>query len=72
MDSFAKTVGMHLRKVDFESHVGEWVTPLTTNYRGIQVYELPPNGQVIFISLISFIFSLFSFFLKKNNNFFNF
>ena len=32
---------------DFRSHRAEWVTPVSTSYRGYDVWELPPNGQGI-------------------------
>ncbi len=34
-----------LEAVDFADHRSDWVDPLTTNYRGYDVYELPPNTQ---------------------------
>ncbi|GAB4555299.1 MAG: gamma-glutamyltransferase family protein [Anaerolineae bacterium] len=30
---------------DLKNHCSTWETPISTSYRGIQVYEIPPNGQ---------------------------
>ncbi|HEY4123881.1 MAG TPA: gamma-glutamyltransferase [Rhizomicrobium sp.] len=45
MDAYFKRIGGDLRYEDFAKHHGEWVEPLSVNYRGYDVYELPPNGQ---------------------------
>jgi len=45
IDAYFKRIGGDLRYEDFAAHHGEWVEPLTVNYRGYDVYELPPNGQ---------------------------
>jgi gamma-glutamyltranspeptidase/glutathione hydrolase len=36
-----------LTSSDLAGYDAEWVTPLSTSYRGWTVYELPPNGQGI-------------------------
>jgi gamma-glutamyltranspeptidase/glutathione hydrolase len=45
IDRYFKRVGGDLRYEDLAAHHGDWVEPLGVNYRGYQVYELPPNGQ---------------------------
>ena len=37
--------GSVLTAADFASHRGEVQTPISTNYRGLDLVELPPNGQ---------------------------
>src|SRR6266550_1358476 len=47
IDKFMLENGGFLRKADFEKHTSTWVDPVSTNYRGYDVLELPPNGQGI-------------------------
>jgi len=47
IDEFMRKNGGYLRKKDFEQHTSTWVEPVSVNYRGYDVYELPPNGQGI-------------------------
>jgi len=47
IDAFMRANGGFLRKADFEKHTSTWVEPVSTNYRGYDVFELPPNGQGI-------------------------
>src|SRR5438270_10951921 len=36
-----------LRMEDMQQHHSDWVEPISTNYRGYDVYEFPPNSQGI-------------------------
>jgi len=47
IDAFMRANGGFLRKADFEKHTSTWVEPVSVNYRGYDVFELPPNGQGI-------------------------
>ena len=44
---YIKAQGGFLSAADLAAHKGEWVEPVSTNYRGYDVWELPPNGQGI-------------------------
>ncbi len=39
--------GGYLSYEDLASHKSEWVEPVSVNYRGYDIWELPPNGQGI-------------------------
>lgn len=44
---YMKEQGGFLSYDDLASHKSEWVEPVSTSYRGYDVWELPPNGQGI-------------------------
>lgn len=49
-DDMARTLaakGSFLTADDFSAHRGDEVTPISTNYRGLDLVEIPPNGQGI-------------------------
>ena len=45
IDAFMKKHQGFLSYKDLASHTSNWVEPVSTNYRGYDVWELPPNGQ---------------------------
>jgi len=44
---FSQKVGGKFTIKDFADHQANWVDPVSTSYRGYDVWELPPNGQGI-------------------------
>lgn len=49
IDSFSRKEGGYIRKEDLASYRAEWVEPVTTNYKGYDVWEIPPNGHGIVV-----------------------
>jgi gamma-glutamyltranspeptidase / glutathione hydrolase len=47
MVEFANKTGGYLSLDDFATHQPQWVAPISTNYRGVTVWEIPPNTQGI-------------------------
>ncbi|MDB2544104.1 gamma-glutamyltransferase [Woeseiaceae bacterium] len=47
IDAFMIKNNAFLRYEDLANHSSEWVKPVSTNYRGYEVFELPPNTQGI-------------------------
>jgi gamma-glutamyltranspeptidase / glutathione hydrolase len=47
IDGYFRANGGFLRFADMAAHRGEWVEPVSVNYRGVDIWELPPNGQGI-------------------------
>lgn len=47
IDKYMKENSGFLSYEDLAAHKSEWVDPVSTNYRGYDVWELPPNGQGI-------------------------
>lgn len=47
IDAFSRKYGGFIRAEDLANFYSEWVDPISTEYRGLEVWEIPPNGQGI-------------------------
>ena len=45
IDQFSRDTGGYLRAADLASYQAEWVQPISVNYKGYDIWEIPPNGQ---------------------------
>jgi len=45
IETYMRANGGYLTAADLAAHHSEWVEPASTNYRGYDVWELPPNTQ---------------------------
>jgi gamma-glutamyltranspeptidase / glutathione hydrolase len=45
IETYMRANGGYLTAADLAAHKSEWVDPVSTNYRGYDVWELPPNTQ---------------------------
>ena len=43
----SRELGGHLALADLRAHRADWVDPVSSSYRGYDVWEIPPNGQGI-------------------------
>jgi len=57
--NFAAKTGGLIAREDLEAFVPEWVEPIKVNYRGFDVWEIPPNGQGIVALMALNILSLY-------------
>ena len=59
IDQYMQKNGGFLAYEDMSSHKGDWIEPVSTNYRGYDVWQLPPNGQGIAVLQILNLMELF-------------
>lgn len=45
IEAYFRRIGGWMTRADLAAHETEWVTPLMTTYRGVEVYGLGPNTQ---------------------------
>ncbi|MCD8125264.1 MAG: gamma-glutamyltransferase family protein [Lachnospiraceae bacterium] len=59
--AFSDKYGGYFSKEDFEEYHPEWVEPISVNYRGYDIHEIPPNGHGISALMALNILKGFSF-----------
>ena len=61
LDAFSKETGGYIRKEDLKDYWCQWVKPIHVNYRGYDVWEIPPNGDGIITLMTLNILKNFTF-----------
>src|SRR5690606_25708706 len=45
IERHVRAAGGYLSATDLAEHRSQWVEPISTSYRGVELWELPPNTQ---------------------------
>ncbi len=61
IDAFSKKTGGYLRKEDLAAFRASFVEPISTDYRGYTVHEIPPNGHGLVVLMALNILKGFEF-----------
>ncbi len=49
IDAYSREFGGYITAEDLAAYAPQWVDPISVNYRGYDVWELPPNGQGLIV-----------------------
>jgi gamma-glutamyltranspeptidase / glutathione hydrolase len=66
IDAFSRSFNGFLSAEDLQMYQPEWVEPIGINYRGVEIWEIPPNGQGLIALMALNILKGFSFETKDS------
>lgn len=66
IDAYSQKYGGYIRKSDLEQYRAEWVKPISINYRGYDIWEIPPNGHGLVALMALNILKGFEFSAKES------
>lgn len=61
LDQHSRATGGYLRASDLQDYRAQWVEPIKVNYRGVDVWEIPPSGQGLVVLMTLKILEGFDF-----------
>jgi gamma-glutamyltranspeptidase/glutathione hydrolase len=67
--AFSNRTGGFYSQEDFEQHNPEWVDPISVNYKGYDIWEIPPNGQGIIVLMALNMLKGFNFTFRNAETF---
>lgn len=67
IDKFSRKYNGFIRKSDLEKFQPQWVEPISTEYKGYEIFEIPPNGHGITVLMALNILKGFNLDTNKEN-----